>query len=363
MRIAVTFAWLLVACGGTMGTDAGAAPDPDAGAAVDAGGAADAGGDPAPFDGPEGEWVYTPIEGARCGDGSTLPVLVNRAPGGDGSERVLLYLQGGGACWDAQTCFVMEAASHIAETLDEPALRAETPSFSRTDGNPWAEATWVYVPYCTGDLHAGQRVATYDTADGPREVHHVGATNTELLLARLHATVPTPSHVWVAGASAGGYGATLVFWRLRARWPGVRVDALSDSGIPIDVASDRWPAMVASWDLTFPPGCAGCADGLSRILPHYAATIDEPYRYGLLAYDQDAVIALYFGLDGGEVRDRLTDLRAAMAATEGQRSFVVAGDGHVVLGSPGAATSDGTTTAEWLLAYATDDRSWDDAGP
>jgi len=360
MRLASTFATLLVACGGSMGTDGGTAPDPDAGAADDAGPVEDGGGvAAAPFDGPAGEWVFTPIEGARCGNGSTLPVLVNRAPGGDGTERVLLYLQGGGACWDAQTCFEMAAASHIEDTLDEASLGAEAPSFSRTDGNPWATATWVYVPYCTGDLHAGQRVATY----GGREVHHVGATNTELVLARLHATVPTPEQVWVAGASAGGYGATLVFWRVRARWPGVRVDALSDSGVPIDVVADRWSAMLASWDLTFPPGCADCADGLSRLLPHYAATIDEPYRYGLLAYDQDAVIALYFGLDGGEVRDRLLALRAAMAATEHQRSFVLAGDGHVVLGMAGATASDGTTVAQWLLSYATDDPAWDDAGP
>lgn len=358
------WALLLLGCGGGTGSDAGAAPvDAGAsdGAVMDA--TAVDGGASAPFTGPEGEWDYVPIDGAVCGNGSPLPVLVNRAPGADGTEPVLLYLQGGGACWDANTCFVLRSATHVEDTLDEAALRAETPGFVRTDGNPWAAATWVYVPYCTGDVHAGRRVATYDTLTGPREVHHVGADNLELILARLRATVPTPSRVWFAGTSAGAYGVTLDLWRVRARWPGTRVDVLADSGIMIDVAADRWPAWKASWDLSFPPDCADCADGFTHVLPHYAATITEPHRYALLAFDDDAVIRAFFGLAPGDVRAALVPVRAAMSASPHQRSYVIAGEEHVLAGDLGRTTSDGVVLGEWLLAFATDDPSWDDAGP
>lgn len=370
MRLGCIVVLVLAGCGGDPGTDGGAGPidagSIDAGstdgAARDGGGAID-GGAGLPFTGPEGEWEYVPIEGARCGNGSPLPVLVNRAPGSDGTEPVFLYLQGGGACWDAVTCFVTRTATHVEDTLDEAALRAETPGLSRTDGGPWASATWIYVPYCTGDVHAGRRVATYDTATGPREVHHVGADNLELLLARLHATVPSPSRIWFAGTSAGAYGVTLDFWRVRARWPGTRVDVLADSALMIDVGADRWETWKTSWDLSFPPDCADCADGFSRVLPHYAATIPEPHRYAALIFDDDAVIRSFFGFAPGEVRAAFAPVRAAMSASMYQRSFVLAGEGHVLAGDLTRTTSDGTTLGAWLVAFVTDDPSWDDAGP
>lgn len=374
MRFHLLLALALAGCGSAMGTDAGGSPtdagDGDAGAtaldaggtSVDGGAAADAGvGEP--FTGPEGTWDFTPIEGASCGNGSPLPVMVNRAPGSDGTEPVLLYLQGGGACWDANTCFVIRSATHVEDTLDEATLSAETPSFRRDDGGPWAGATWVYVPYCTGDLHAGRRVASYDTLTGPREVHHVGADNIERILARLHATVPSPSMVWLAGTSAGAYGVTLDFWRARARWPGTRVDVLADSGMMIDVVADRWAAMKASWDLSLPPGCADCGEGLSRVLPHYDATILEPYRYALLTFDDDAVIRTFFGFGPGGVRAAFAPVRTAMSATATQRSYVLTGEEHVLAGDLSRTTSDGVVLAAWLVAFATEDPSWDDAGP
>ncbi|MBX3272137.1 MAG: hypothetical protein KF729_17865 [Sandaracinaceae bacterium] len=357
-------ALLFCACDGGAGSDAGTGPG-DAASGTDAS-ARDAGttdaGPARPFEGPEGAWEYAPIEGARCANGSTLPVLVNRAPGGAGGEPILVYLQGGGACWDAATCFVVRSATHVDDTFDEAALRAQTPGFTR-DAGPWANATWVYVPYCTGDLHAGQRVATYDTVTGPREVHHVGGHNVELLLARLFATVPSPARVTVAGVSAGAYGATLNHWRVRARWPGARVDVLADSGLFVDVVAERWAAMTASWDLGFPPGCGDCIDGLSRVLPHYGRTVGAPHRYALLAFDDDAVIRTFFGLAPGQVRSAFAPVRAAMSATDTQRSFVLAGEEHVLIGDLTRMTSEGTVLGEWLVAFATDDPSWDDAGP
>ena len=47
--------------------------------------------------------------------------------------------------------------------------------------NPFRAASYVFIPYCTGDLHAGSNVATYDVL-GPRKFAHVGRRNVEALL-------------------------------------------------------------------------------------------------------------------------------------------------------------------------------------
>ncbi len=51
--------------------------------------------------------------------------------------------------------------------------------FDRGDGdNPFADASYVFVPYCTGDLHAGSRVAMYLVDGQPTKGHHFGARAT-----------------------------------------------------------------------------------------------------------------------------------------------------------------------------------------
>ena len=48
-----------------------------------------------------GRWVWIPREDTSCRDGSTTGVGVRLLPG---AEAVMIYLQGGGACYDAKSC-------------------------------------------------------------------------------------------------------------------------------------------------------------------------------------------------------------------------------------------------------------------
>src|SRR5690606_7056406 len=111
-----------------------------------------------------GTWEYEVVEGASCGNGSPLGVAVQRS---DASDDVLLYFAGGGACWDAASCFALRAAVHIDEDVGEGVVLAEAQApevrvfLDRDDpSNAFPNASYVYVPYCTGDLHAGTQIAT-----------------------------------------------------------------------------------------------------------------------------------------------------------------------------------------------------------
>lgn len=346
---------------GPPGVDAGPS-DMDAGPSdMDAGPAdTDAGPGGDPFVAPADTWTGVEIAGASCGNGTPLHVAVNLH---EGADRVFLYLQGGGACWDALTCFTLSSATHIEDTLDGPTVVAEATGldgylFSRSIG-PFANATYVYVPYCTGDLHGGSNVATY----GARDVHHVGGDNTELILARLRATVPSPSRVYVGGASAGGYGSTINFWRARAAWPGVRVDVLNDSGTTVEMDATRYAAAIASWNPQVPADCTDCLDSFTNWLPYYARTVTELHRFALLSFRRDNVIATYFGITQMQFETRYDALAAEMATTSYQRSFSLNGPQHVVLTDPTRTNGAGLSAAEWITRFVNDDPSWDSEGP
>src|SRR5262245_57335206 len=47
------------------------------------------------------EWTFVPFPEAHCMDGSSTGIGVNLA---SGSDRVVIYLEGGGACFDLLSC-------------------------------------------------------------------------------------------------------------------------------------------------------------------------------------------------------------------------------------------------------------------
>ncbi|RKH17252.1 hypothetical protein D7X74_12965 [Corallococcus sp. CA047B] len=317
-----------------------------------------------PIDAPRETWTFVPVPEAHCANGSSTGMAVNLT---DRSKRVLVFLAGGGACWEAAAC-ALGAATHITDTMGEAPVLAEARApdlavlFDRENPrNPFRDASFVYVPYCTGDLHAGTRIQTYDWF-GPKNVEHVGARNLDAYLRRLQPTFPDADRVWLTGISAGGYGATFNAWRVQKALPWARVDVLNDSGLVIDTLGDgRYGTMRASWGVEFPPGCSGCDTRLSAVLGASANLLTAPRRYGMLGYQQDGTISLYFGLDGPQVQAGLEAARAAAAPNV--KTFYLPGNPHVLLAHPDAANGAGLTVRDWLQRFASDDPAWGHEGP
>jgi hypothetical protein len=309
------------------------------------------------------EWTWVPLEGAKCANGTPTGVAIQRT---ERSKRILLYLQGGGACWEAAAC-AAGTATHITDTMGEQAVLAEAKAapmqtlFNRDAAdNPFADATFVYVPYCTGDLHAGTAATVYDWF-GPKTVHHVGARNLDALLGRLAATFPQADRVWLTGISAGGYGATLNWWRVQKAMPWARVDVINDSGLMLDPLGDgRWPLMRQRWSMELPPGCPDCQQHLSAALSYQLQLLAAPRRYGQLSWLQDKTISLYFGLAGADEQKGLLAQRAALPPHA--RMFLLAGNEHVVMATP-QVKAGGVTALQWLGQMTTDDPAWSSAGP
>lgn len=123
-------------------------------------------------------WIKVAVPGAVCGDGTPYSMFVS--PGSSG--KLTVELMGGGACWSGDTCLGMKRLAWLHEIPVVPPLGA----FMSNDPSrsPVADHTFVFLPYCTGDVHVGRHVASY----GPgRRVHHVGRNNFRLALDALEA--------------------------------------------------------------------------------------------------------------------------------------------------------------------------------
>ncbi len=317
----------------------------------------DAGPPVAPVVAPRNTWTWVDEPDTRCGNGRPTGFGINVA---DDTTRVLIFLQGGGACWDATTCLGLVPTSFYVQTgygraeFATDVLRPAMLPLRRGDpSNPFGAMSMVYVPYCTGDIHAGDRVARYTSLGRSQDFHHVGARNLDHILRRVAATFPRARRVWLAGDSAGGFGAALNMDRVQRALPLARVDVLDDSGQPVQPPADRWRAWRTAWNLQLPEGCDAACAGDIRAIADLLRRRYPDNRFGLISFTHDPVISTFMGLDAFTFHTRLRDFTRAMARDwPSGRSFLLTGASHVAFVTPTPAL------VRWMHAMVTDDPTW-----
>lgn len=359
---------LAVALAGLTSLAACTSPPP-ASPGVDGG---DAGNAAEPLSAPAGTWTFVDIAGSVCDDGTPTGIAVSPSPTAGADGNLLIYFVGGGACWDYFTCAVLNSSTHgpfgqaqfdsLRGKLTGTVLDRAVPQ------NPFADYHLVVVPYCTGDLHAGDNVATYEGSGQKRVIHHKGYANVQAFLPRVLATWPTPRKLVLTGSSAGGYGSTLTYDLFRTRFAAAKGYLIDDSG-PLLVADavpktlrDAW---YAQWKLqsTVAAGCADCATDLSQSMSALQAKYPED-RLSLLSYTQDQVIRAYMGgISGAQFQADLYQLAVKRFDTSvNSRTFFVTGDAHVLLTSP-AVASQGTSLLTFLTQQVSDSATWSTVRP
>jgi hypothetical protein len=317
-----------------------------------------------PITAPERTWTWVPFPNAFCGNGTATGIGVNIARG---STRVLLYLGEGGACWSDTTCFTLQTAVNLSgysgskfatESRDANYLAQAGGFFDRTAAsNAFKDYSYVYVPYCTGDMHAGNNVTTY--ASGT--VHHVGFANMSAFLARIVPTFPAIDRVILAGSSEGGLGAAFNWWQTQQAFGSVRVDVIDDSGtfMPPDIEAIGIgeSAVRTQWNLaaTLPSGCTACATRLDALYGFYGTTATG-HRGALLSYVEDTTQPQVYGITTAQFSQGLQEELATYGAP-GLRAFMPNAPGHVLWFNPTLAVS-GVTVQEFITKMVTDDPSW-----
>lgn len=363
---------------GGAGGDAGPGDASDGADAIDAGDGGLEGADGgstcekdtsgAPFTGSDDTWTWIPIPGAKCRGGGDTGIGVNFH---GGSDQLLIFFEGGGTCWDETSCSAnlswFDAGMFTAWTW------AMAPSYGILDrtkpANPAKDFNYVYIPYCTGDFHAGDNLDVEIAGVG--EQQFVGYRNVALDLKAIVASFPDVSRVLVTGESAGGYGATFNYDQVQRAFGCTPVDLLDDSGptmAPPTLSSCLQSKWRTTWgfDRTILVECgADCPsqdDFELDWLKHVAKTHATRFQ-GFLSSEGDSTMRSAFdpGTNGckGDQKLSVADFRAALVEMKQQLApyphlsmFVFPGEDHTTISTPYFFTrkAGDATVTDWTAS-------------
>jgi len=141
-----------------------------------------------------------------CARGDRYSFFVRKAK----SDKLLIYFEGGGSCYDAETCRV--GGNYFDDSIDptfvadNPALKADGVFALSNPDNPFADYNIVFVSYCTGDAFLGANIVSYQYGNYTFQVNHLGFVNTHTVLSWTYQNYSKPSSVFVIGCSAGVVG-------------------------------------------------------------------------------------------------------------------------------------------------------------
>jgi hypothetical protein len=335
----------------------------DAGMSMDAGLPPDAG---APIVAPAESWSWVGFPDSACGNGAPTGIGINPT---SRSKDLLIYMEGGGACWEGISCFVLKSAVRIetgytaTDFATDGVIRA--PFFNRANmTNPVKDMSYVYVPYCTGDVHAGDSVKSYDTQNPNRLVHHKGGKNMDAYLHRLRSTFPDAERIFISGSSAGAFGAQLNFPKVREAWPNAEVHVLADCGQMINPIAGRLADWLSAWNVTVPSDCTDCVTDFPKY-PAYLATKYPQSRFALLAYDEDNVLRQFFGYDGPTFKtNTMSLLGASYDGKPNAKYFLVPAADHVMLDDVFTLIGPGSyPLTTFTTLFITGDPGWTNVKP
>lgn len=349
---------------------------------VACGGTEDSGGPPTLGTTP-GQWVYVPVPGSRCMNDTPTGVGVNLGTSGD----LVIYMEGGGACFNSSTCRSVAHPSGWNETnFDSEIGIYNIGIFDRLDdANRFRDATYVFIPYCTGDVHAGSNPA------GMGGRAFVGYANVGFDLDMIVPQSKDVKRVVLAGSSAGGFGALMNYHRTQVAFGDTPVYLLDDSG---PVLGDMFLAPCLqqlfrdTWNLdaALPPDCEACkqADGggLTNALGYLADTYPDR-RFGLVTANRDGVIRSFMGygypdcvagaagnpMPEAVFTDAIDELREqTLASYDNFRVYTKDSGQHVwLLFEPSKVTprpdGSGKHLSDWLDEMFDPDSAWDSVKP
>ncbi|HET8707787.1 MAG TPA: pectin acetylesterase-family hydrolase [Pseudomonadales bacterium] len=301
-------------------------------------------------------WTWVDFPDSKCASGSATGIGINPHAG---SKKLVIYLEGGGSCNDAQSCWVDQTAAHVegyaaAEFAKEPKLK-NLGLLSRDPGrgSPFTDANMIFVPYCTGDWHAGYNQHTFIVNGVAKDTYFWGGHNIDLYLARLAATFPDVEKVWLTGTSAGGAGTITTYFKVHDTF-NVRTDVINDSGTPLALSRDV--DSQTTWGVKPAVGCETC-DTAQDMVDLIRRTYPET-RYAFISFEYDNVLAKGYGISLTQFNDELNAMLTHFASDANFASFTVNNaldhPQHVVMGHYTLTTTQ-QQLQDWLTQMANDE--------
>ena len=296
--------------------------------------------------------TFDPASGPVCIFGAPYMAHLRKT----GSDKLMVFLGGGGACWTGFCSATPEPDTGIVPLAP---LRTEIAA------NPFHDYNVLYLPYCDGSVFSGNN----DVPDPKGERHFHGRQNLSAGLDLLERLGPMHTVV-VGGVSAGAYGTLAATALVRMLYPSAEMLVYDDSGPWLQNLSQTADveARIKDWrfDQMLPPSCTECAGGRGQLDAFMAWLLknDDQLRVGMLSFYQDAVIGDYFTkLPGDEYKTLLVAETGKLHAAypDRVRRFMLAGTAHVVtLYWPNLAVVNNVNIHDWTASLVRGDDTWKD---
>jgi Pectinacetylesterase len=271
----------------------------------------------------------------ECADGSEFAFFERRAD----PTKVVFFLDGGGACVDAETCaFVGEG--YDWKINDNPAEEEGIFDFARAD-NPFLDYSVLYVPSCTGDAHLGDVTHEYS-----REltVEHKGFVNGRAALSYLAEHYPDAAQVVVVGKTAGSVAAPI--------YGGLTSDLLPDAQVTVFGGQSGHIRLDPDSNAEILGGLWGAYDNMPDWEVNEGLTARDwgPPRFWIQAglHDPEIVMARFDYAFDSSAADESTDPTKLLAVIDANEAAIE--DTGVVLNSY-TAPGDGHGIFEWPVFY------------
>jgi len=269
------------------------------------------------------------------------------------AEQLLIYFQGGGACWEFVSC-----AGMFDTTVDAAELSEYRGVFDpNNEANPFRDFAVLFIPYCTGDVHVGDTGARYGDGSSPAAVQHRGFRNAKAALDFASRISRSPRSIVVAGASAGSYGAVFHAPDVARRFPDATISVLGDSGVPL---LNNYPDVLVGWGADsvlgrLRGGSRVAGEQLSLVEAHVAAHANGQVGVAQITTDLDAIQGAFYLISGShEGRERTYALLDSIADKVGPfRSYVAAGSDHGLLRTDQfyEYSNDGVRLSDWVRDF------------
>jgi hypothetical protein len=186
---------------------------------------------------------------------------------GGSINNVVVFFDGGGACWHTNNCIYIRTYNLTVDETVEGLTAARGIFETDNPSNPFRDWNFVFIPYCTGDLHWGSNDNQYqdhlNLSGGAITIHHRGFDNFLVVLKWINENFRRPNEIFVTGSSAGSYGAMLAFPYIQEAYPKSKTSILGDAGFGV-VTEDFHNNIINNW-------------GFQQNLPAWIPGFEKPF--------------------------------------------------------------------------------------
>jgi hypothetical protein len=304
--------------------------------------------------------TYDPASGPICLWGEPYKAFyIDR-----GSDKTMLLLDGGGACWTG-FCAASDKADETVQLMG-PAMQDAA--------NYFKDWNVVYAPYCDGSVFSGDNELTQP--DGRKRYHH-GRQNLAAAFDLAVEHFGDSKQLLIGGFSAGAYGTLPAMVAGRLLFPEADLFIMNDSGAgiqnPAETADTETRLAEWKYDEVIPASCTACNGGRGQLTELFSWMLknDSNVRISALSYYRDAVIGVAFNKFTPEAFEQVLKTETGKHATafpDRFKRYMLPGAGHV-LSAEGwlTVTADGVKLNDWMAAMVQgNDAVWKDllaAGP